>query len=97
MPRHYIGERTVHDVGNFKEFVVLRIAETRHPDHLDLDTCGGRRWTAKLKILRLITSVLGFAKVMIHCKVTFLLCAFGVIFQLGVYTSNSAILTACHS
>ena len=30
MPRHYIGERTVHDVGNFKEFCVLRIAETRH-------------------------------------------------------------------
>jgi hypothetical protein len=29
MPLHYIGERTVHHVGNFKDSVVLRIAEDR--------------------------------------------------------------------
>jgi hypothetical protein len=36
MPLHYIGERAVHDVGNFKEFLVLRIAETMRADHLNL-------------------------------------------------------------
>jgi hypothetical protein len=36
MPLHYIGERTVHHVGNFKDSVVLRIAEIVYPDHLEI-------------------------------------------------------------
>jgi hypothetical protein len=35
MPRHYNGERTVHDVGNLKEFCTSSIAETGHANHLD--------------------------------------------------------------
>jgi hypothetical protein len=33
MPRHYIGERTAHDLGISKNSVVLRIAETGHTEH----------------------------------------------------------------
>src|SRR5687767_3605756 len=45
MPLHYIGERTVHHVGNFKDSVVLRIADTRHPDHLDFDPWRAGKFT----------------------------------------------------
>lgn len=41
MPRHYIGERTVHGIRISKNSMVLRIAETS--DHLHLHTCAGER------------------------------------------------------
>ena len=37
MPRHWFGERIVHDAEISKNSLVLRIAETGHPDHPDLD------------------------------------------------------------
>jgi hypothetical protein len=48
MPRHYIGERTVHDVGNFKEFCGSKDSRERTADHLDLDTAVGLRRRQKL-------------------------------------------------
>ena len=35
MPRHYIGERTVHDVGNFKEFCGSKDSRDRIPGSSD--------------------------------------------------------------
>jgi len=44
MPRHYIGERTVHDVGNFKEFCGSKDSRDDTPgSSVDLDTGGGWR------------------------------------------------------
>lgn len=34
MPRHYIGERTVHDLGNFKEFCGSKDSRDWTLDHL---------------------------------------------------------------